>query len=183
MCDPNKAFRLLLHTETSDGSVIPVWEDVQPQNVEVLREVMEKKESIGKDIALSYRRIPITAERPPDFSDLSDLMDVVIRNYSSNTPMIFNCQLGRGRSTLTSVSEGVLFSETTNLIQCRSLCSWSSSGYNLGREEDLKDLLPLEQVILRSLRGPVKWREGPCTIHTRLSTVCRPYFGGYFCFA
>lgn len=53
---------------------------------------------------VNYARIPITAERPPDYSDITELMDVVLKNNTSDTPIVVNCQLGRGRSTLTSVS-------------------------------------------------------------------------------
>ena len=96
--------RILLHNETTDGSVIPVWEEAKATEVEVLKDVMAGRKDAGNGISLHYRRIPVTAERAPDFSDLSDLMDVVIRTQSSNTPIILNCQLGRGRSTMTSVS-------------------------------------------------------------------------------
>ncbi|KLO17434.1 hypothetical protein SCHPADRAFT_900700 [Schizopora paradoxa] len=95
--------RLLLHTETSDGAVIPIWEDVSPRDVEVLKDIMAYRERIGENMRLHYKRIPITAEKPPDFSDVSDLMNVVIQTHSTNTPIILNCQLGRGRSTMTSI--------------------------------------------------------------------------------
>lgn len=100
----NPAYRLLLHTETPDGSIIPVWEDVQPTEVEVLKDIMATRQNGDEyGVTLYYRRIPITAEKPPDFSDLSDLMDVVMRTQASRTPIVLNCQLGRGRSTMTSV--------------------------------------------------------------------------------
>ena len=54
-------------------------------------------------VEVNYARIPITAERPPDYSDITELMDVVVKNSSSETPIVVNCQLGRGRSTLTAV--------------------------------------------------------------------------------
>ncbi|ESK95344.1 metal ion binding oxidoreductase [Moniliophthora roreri MCA 2997] len=93
--------RLLLHSETEDGTVIPVWEDVQPSNVVVLKDIMEsRRDAYG--IELVYDRIPITAEAPPDFADLSELIDLVLRS-SSDTPIVVNCQLGRGRSTLASI--------------------------------------------------------------------------------
>ncbi|CAL1716907.1 unnamed protein product [Somion occarium] len=95
--------RLLLHTETPDGSVIPVWEEVDPSNVLVLKEVMAQRRHSQGGAELNYVRIPITAEKPPDFTDLTELIDVVIRNNASNSPIVLNCQLGRGRSTLTSV--------------------------------------------------------------------------------
>jgi len=94
--------RLLLHTETSDGSVISIWEEVQPEDVAVLKDIMTSQQS-GCGIEVQYARIPITAERPPDLSDISELMELVVRTDSMNTAIVVNCQLGRGRSTLTSV--------------------------------------------------------------------------------
>ncbi|KAH7925850.1 hypothetical protein BV22DRAFT_1033556 [Leucogyrophana mollusca] len=94
--------RLLLHTETPDGSVIPVWEEVQPCNIAVLKDLMASSNfDCGVDV--QYARIPITAERPPDFADINELMEVVVRSDSASTVIVVNCQLGRGRSTLTSV--------------------------------------------------------------------------------
>ncbi|KAG7089324.1 hypothetical protein E1B28_011021 [Marasmius oreades] len=93
--------RLLLHTETEDGTVIPVWEDVQPSNVVAPKDIMEsRRDACG--IELVYDRIPITAENPPDSTDLSELIDLVLRS-SFDTPIVVNCQLGRGRSTLASI--------------------------------------------------------------------------------
>ncbi|KAG9015211.1 hypothetical protein FRB94_004330 [Tulasnella sp. JGI-2019a] len=95
--------RLLLHAETNDGAVIPVWEEVQPQNIAVLKEVMTRQ-TLPKGISLQYHRIPITSEKPPDFTDISDLMDVVLRTGpTEGVAIVVNCQLGRGRSTLTSI--------------------------------------------------------------------------------
>lgn len=96
--------RLLLHSETADGSVIPIWEEVGSDDVAVLKDVMASRKRAADGIELYHTRIPITAERPPDFSDLNELIDVVVRTNSSDTPIVVNCQLGRGRSTLTSVS-------------------------------------------------------------------------------
>lgn len=61
------------------------------------------RKSVGSDVALHYSRIPITAEKPPDFSDFSELIDVVMGANITSTPIVVNCQLGRGRSTLTSI--------------------------------------------------------------------------------
>jgi len=97
--------RLLLHTETSDGSVVPVWEEVQSDDVEVLKDIMATRRISEDGFELYYTRIPITAENPPDSTDLHDLTDVVVRTDATNTPIVVNCQLGRGRSTLASVSD------------------------------------------------------------------------------
>ncbi|KAI0091045.1 inositol hexakisphosphate-domain-containing protein [Irpex rosettiformis] len=93
--------RLLLHSETPDGSVIPIWEEVDAENISVLKDVMASHRNVGEDLELVYARIPITAERPPDFSDLKELIDIAVRNR--NVPIVVNCQLGRGRSTMTSI--------------------------------------------------------------------------------
>jgi len=93
----------LLHTETQDGSVVPIWEDALPRNISVMKDTMTSRKHLAEEVELVYARIPITAEKVPDFGDLSELMDVVIRTHASDTPIVLNCQLGRGRSTLTSV--------------------------------------------------------------------------------
>lgn len=93
--------RVLLHTETTDGAVVPVWEEVTEENVVVLKDVMAQRRRVN-GIELQHYRVPITAERPPDFADLSDLIGVVLRG-STSTPIVVNCQLGRGRSTLASI--------------------------------------------------------------------------------
>ncbi|TFK90507.1 hypothetical protein K466DRAFT_660775 [Polyporus arcularius HHB13444] len=95
--------RVLLHTETPDGSVIPIWEEVNSEDIMVLKDVMAQRRHIGDHLELGYARIPITAERPPDFTDLSELIEVMIRSNATGAPVVINCQLGRGRSTLTSV--------------------------------------------------------------------------------
>jgi len=98
------AIRLLLHTETSDGSVIPVWEEVRPGDVAVMKDVMSACRSSNNDVEVVYCRVPLTAERPPDFSDFSELIAVMLGPNMTHTPIVVNDQLGRGRSTLTSVS-------------------------------------------------------------------------------
>ncbi|KAK7006097.1 inositol hexakisphosphate-domain-containing protein [Favolaschia claudopus] len=100
-----KAFggRLLLHTEAEDGSIIPVWEEIQNEmeDVVVLKDVMASRKALD-GMELDYHRVPMTAEKPPDYSDLQDLIDVVLGS-SNNTPIVVNCQLGRGRSTCASI--------------------------------------------------------------------------------
>ncbi|KJA26349.1 hypothetical protein HYPSUDRAFT_36651 [Hypholoma sublateritium FD-334 SS-4] len=93
--------RILLHTETSDGTVVPIWEEVKPEHVVVLKDVMAARRD-ANSTPLQYNRIPITAEKAPDYSDIKDLIEVVLR-APPNTPIVVNCQLGRGRSTLASI--------------------------------------------------------------------------------
>ncbi|KAF8490734.1 hypothetical protein JB92DRAFT_3128678 [Gautieria morchelliformis] len=92
---------LLLHTETAEGAVIPVWEQVEPDDVKVVKDIMASRKHI-QGVELYHRRIPITSELPPDFSDFAELLDVVIR-AGTEWPIVINCQLGRGRSTVASI--------------------------------------------------------------------------------
>ncbi|GJJ08366.1 hypothetical protein Clacol_002580 [Clathrus columnatus] len=92
---------LLLHTETREGAVIPVWENVQVKDVCVVKDIMLRHKHV-QNIELHYRRIPITSELTPDFNDFAELMDVVVQ-AGRDTPIVINCQLGRGRSTLASI--------------------------------------------------------------------------------
>ncbi len=80
---------------------MPIWEEVKPEDVVVLKDVMAARRD-ANSTPLQYNRIPITAEKAPDYSDIKDLIEVVLR-APPNTPIVVNCQLGRGRSTLASV--------------------------------------------------------------------------------
>lgn len=93
--------RLLLHTEMRDGSVVPVWETVDsPESVKTLREMMDEAAARLKSqgTTLRFHRIPITAERAPDFTDIRDLVEIVTQMDVEHDALIVNCQLGRGRS-------------------------------------------------------------------------------------
>ncbi len=60
--------RLLLHTESADGRVVPVWESVEKHDVESLREVMDEVAEQAGDVELHFNRVPITSESSPDVS-------------------------------------------------------------------------------------------------------------------
>lgn len=92
--------RALLHTETRDGWVAPVWEDVRPDEVESLRHLFERA---AEEVPLDYKRLPLTAQSPLDFQDIQDLLSLCLRHDFKQTAYILNDQLGRGRSTLASV--------------------------------------------------------------------------------
>lgn len=98
--------RILLHTETDDGAIIGMWESATPNAIKTLREIMDEKSNViiggPEKYQLDFRRQPITAEKAPDFEDIKDLIGIV-SDAEPNSPFIVNCQLGRGRSTLTMV--------------------------------------------------------------------------------
>lgn len=95
--------RILLHTETEDGHVAPVWEDVRPDEVQTVRQLMDKARGASAKVDLEYRRLPLTAMSTLDFQDVQELFSLCLRNDLRHTVIILNDQLGRGRSTLASV--------------------------------------------------------------------------------
>lgn len=60
--------RILLHTEASDGQVVPIWEEARECDVATLKETFASKNIIG-GVKVHYSRVPITSERPPDFHE------------------------------------------------------------------------------------------------------------------
>ncbi|WVN86977.1 uncharacterized protein L203_102152 [Cryptococcus depauperatus CBS 7841] len=93
---------VLLHTETADGQVVPVWEGADKTDVASLREVMDDAAAASKDVELSFVRIPITSESSPDFHDITELLNLCTRTNFSSSAIILNDQLGRGRSSTTA---------------------------------------------------------------------------------
>ena len=96
--------KLLLHSETEDGTVVPLWEDAEASDIATVQDVMDQvATSLPKHTQLVFRRIPITAEKSLEYSDVEDLLHTVLHSYDARMPIIVNCQLGRGRTTLVSV--------------------------------------------------------------------------------
>lgn len=61
---------LLLHTESADGEVVPVWEDCDETSVSSVRDVMEGRGHGDSGLQLRFKRLPMTSEKPPDVSGL-----------------------------------------------------------------------------------------------------------------
>lgn len=59
---------VLLHTETSDGEVVPVWESVESGDVESIKDVMDGLASSTEGLKLVFFRVPVTSESSPDVS-------------------------------------------------------------------------------------------------------------------
>jgi hypothetical protein len=60
--------QVLLHSETADGDVVPVWERVDKLDIATIREMMDDAEHASKDVDLTFVRIPVTSESSPDVS-------------------------------------------------------------------------------------------------------------------
>jgi hypothetical protein len=101
--------RILLHGEDKDGNVLSSWEEVDIQDIMTVREVMESaafeiRQEQRRDILLSsdedegpvekenrlleYHRVPITAEKAPEWRDFDDLRSLVTGVDLSKTAII-----------------------------------------------------------------------------------------------
>ena len=94
----------------------------------VLKDIMQSRQYLNS-VSLQYCRIPITAENPPDYSDLKDLIEVVLRS-PPNAPIVVNCQLGRGRSTLASVRAVPFSIHSVGFRSNATLIMYSFSDYS-----------------------------------------------------
>ncbi|KAJ3194957.1 hypothetical protein HDU67_004541, partial [Dinochytrium kinnereticum] len=95
--------RLLLHEEqlTNSGfSIVPVWESMTVDEIETPLEVYNS--IIAEGYQVDYKRIPITDEQAPIPDVFDQLIDRIL-DPSHPSPLphdaIFNCQMGRGRTT------------------------------------------------------------------------------------
>ena len=91
--------RVLVSRELEDGQVVDVF--VPLRSVQTPREVYSDLVSEGYH-SLLYVRIPITDEKAPKGSDCDAIASRCIAADES-TALIFNCQMGRGRTTTAMV--------------------------------------------------------------------------------
>ncbi|KAH6570550.1 hypothetical protein BASA60_007657 [Batrachochytrium salamandrivorans] len=92
--------KLLLHDERVEGNgqftVVPVWESVREEDIETPSDVYAHIKSEGYRV--DYLRIPVTDEQAP-IPDVFDQLMERLLGISKNGDAIFNCQMGRGRTT------------------------------------------------------------------------------------
>lgn len=76
--------------------MVDQWEPVTHDSVKTPLEVYEKLQEEG--YLVDYERVPITDEKSPEEQDFDILVDK-ISQVDVDTEIIFNCQMGRGRTT------------------------------------------------------------------------------------
>ena len=101
--------KIMLHEEEGGSNgfrIVPVWETVEADQVETPLEVFESLRKGGYNV--DYLRIPITDEQAP----IPHVFDLLIQQVSRMTTIghysLFNCQMGRGRTTTGMVIACVL---------------------------------------------------------------------------
>jgi hypothetical protein len=93
--------RILLHGEDQDGNVITAWEDVNVEDVMTVKEVMEtvayemdlqqndhSEQQRHEGYTLDYRRVPVTAEKTPDYVDFDEMRLLIGKHCRSDTTAI-----------------------------------------------------------------------------------------------
>ncbi|KAF6164668.1 hypothetical protein GIB67_035103 [Kingdonia uniflora] len=88
--------KILVTDELPDGQMVDQWEPVTNDFVKTPLEVYEELQVEGYRV--DYERVPITDEKSPKEQDF-DLLVYRISQAGMNTEVIFNCQMGRGRTT------------------------------------------------------------------------------------
>jgi hypothetical protein len=95
----NYGNRVLLHEERVEGThflVVPKWETIKLEDIETPLEVYNSILLEGYHV--DYLRIPITDELSPIPDVFNQLVERLLKVPLDSVP-IFNCQMGRGRTT------------------------------------------------------------------------------------
>ncbi|PNY08418.1 paladin-like protein [Trifolium pratense] len=88
--------KILVTDELPDGQMVDQWESVSCNSVKTPLEVYEELQVEGYFV--DYERVPVTDEKSPKEQDF-DILVHKISQADVNTEIIFNCQMGRGRTT------------------------------------------------------------------------------------
>ncbi|KPI87145.1 hypothetical protein ABL78_3798 [Leptomonas seymouri] len=97
------AGNFLVHDEGNPGELVGAWEPAAEETVKTLREVYD--ELLGKAFRCQMLRLPVTDEQSPDIRDFDLLVDALLPRIAKHLDrretlsFVFNCQMGRGRTT------------------------------------------------------------------------------------
>eukprot|EP00775_Hariotina_reticulata_P011247 gene11247-11396_t len=87
---------ILVTEEDDDMNVIDCWEPVTESDVQTPMEVYAELSEDG--YVVDYTRVPVTDEKAPKDSDF-ELLIQRLWNVPTDAALVFNCQMGRGRTT------------------------------------------------------------------------------------
>lgn len=145
--------QILVHEEDpTSGEIVPVWEAISSSDVMTPEEMMNSiKNSFGYQF-LHYYRLPITDEQAPTpslFDSLLCLNWSIVQETKKCPIIIYNCQMGRGRTTtgmvISSVMYYVLSCKENHPTHIKENCQKGSlkSRYMSGWYKSIIDLLQL----------------------------------------
>jgi protein-tyrosine phosphatase len=153
------ANKIMVSDELPDGQMIDQWEPVGPNSIQTPFEVYESLQAEG--YCVDYERIPITDEKSPKERDFDSLVQR-LSQVELGTKLVFNCQMGRGRTTT-----GMVIATLIHLrrVGASGLPRSSSMGMiHEARDEMLYDVPDTEEALRRGeytvIRSLVRVLEG-----------------------
>ncbi|MBA0680139.1 hypothetical protein Goari_011854, partial [Gossypium aridum] len=123
--------KILVTDELADGQMVDLWERVSCDSVKTPLEVYEELQLKG--YLVDYERVPITDEKSPKEMDF----DILVNKLSQadiRTEVIFNCQMGRGRTTTGMVIATLVYLNrigASGIPRTNSIGRVSESGSNV----------------------------------------------------
>ncbi|XP_031251036.1 paladin isoform X1 [Pistacia vera] len=145
--------KILVTDELPDGQMVDQWEPVSSDSVKTPLDVYEELQVEG--YLVDYERVPVTDEKSPKEQDFDILVDK-ISQADINTEVIFNCQMGRGRTTTGMVIATLVY---LNRIGASGIPRTNSIGRVFDSGSNIPEHLPNseeavrrgEYVVIRSL--------------------------------
>eukprot|EP00796_Vickermania_ingenoplastis_P009749 gene9749-6837_t len=95
--------KFLVHDEAQPGELVGIWEDASEDTVKTTREVYT--EVCDKGYRCTMLRLPVTDEQSPEIRDFDLLVNALLPRIAQHMDrretlsFVFNCQMGRGRTT------------------------------------------------------------------------------------
>ncbi|XP_010544899.1 PREDICTED: paladin-like [Tarenaya hassleriana] len=102
--------KILVTDELPDGQMVDQWEPVSSDSLKTSLEVYDELQAEG--YLVDYERVPVTDEKSPKETDF-DILIQKISEADINTEIIFNCQMGRGRTTTGMVVATLVYLKRT----------------------------------------------------------------------
>ncbi|KAF6255732.1 inositol hexakisphosphate-domain-containing protein [Scenedesmus sp. NREL 46B-D3] len=118
---------ILVTEEDDDMNVIDVWEPVTESDVQTPMEVYQELVEDGYNV--DYTRVPITDEKAPKDSDF-ELLIQRLWNVPPDAALVFNCQMGRGRTTTGMV--------IATLVTLRRLGAFNTAAQLAGQHQPMQ---------------------------------------------
>lgn len=97
--------QFLIHDEIKPGIMGGLWEPGTPETIQTLKRIYGDLAEQGARI--QFYRLPVTDEQMPKVTDFDTMVQIMLPemlanvDYSEGEPLsfVFNCQMGRGRTT------------------------------------------------------------------------------------
>ncbi|MED6109872.1 hypothetical protein PIB30_037529 [Stylosanthes scabra] len=143
--------KILVTDELPDGQMVDQWEPVSCNSVKTPLEVYQELQVEG--YLVDYERVPITDEKSPKEQDF-DILVHKVSQADVNTDIIFNCQMGRGRTTTGMVIATLVY---LNRIGASGIPRTNSIGRISQSMANIADHLPnSEEAIRRGEYGVIR---------------------------